>query len=388
MVLHEAPSGPLPSPEPEHDHSTRTIHHTNASTSMKAATSTPQQLASLGARSWGKFTQGLHRGISAFVLALSLTAARNPKATIGFVVLLSLSLMGSGYLTNFHVELSESELFASYDSPVREHRAFVDSVRGFPSTTSRQFLVLIHREGGNVLTYDGVNTVFQTLDTMRNMTGYDDFCGPQGCEVTGVTRWWNSNTTAFQQETKGSNETTRQIMSNETWPDGTLIRHEFLMGYVEEDEEGILASAESFFMIIGLPLWGKNNQPPGDFELQLIDVMSDLQNDLKGQPNNPYRVEFVALRSYSDELMRAIAQDFPLIPFVFLIMSIFTCAVFWRKDSIQSRSMLGVGSVFTIAMSLMSGFGLAFLIGIPFTSMTQMLPFVSKYGGIALQWNS
>ena len=73
---------------------------------------------------------------------------------------------------------------------------------------------------------------------------------------------------------------------------------------------------------------------------------------------------------------RAILEDIPLIPIVFLIMSVFTAIVFFKRDPIQSRSLLGFGAVVAVLLSLLSGFGLLFTIGTPFTSMTQLLPFV------------
>ena len=73
---------------------------------------------------------------------------------------------------------------------------------------------------------------------------------------------------------------------------------------------------------------------------------------------------------------RAIVRDIPLIPIVFVIMSIFTALVFWKKDKVRSQSLLGFSAVLSVLLSLFSGFGLLFIIGVSFTSMTQILPFV------------
>ena len=73
---------------------------------------------------------------------------------------------------------------------------------------------------------------------------------------------------------------------------------------------------------------------------------------------------------------RAIVEDIPLIPIVFIIMSVFTALVFFKRDKVQSRSLLGFGAVVAVLLSLLSGYGLLFIIGIAFTSMTQILPFV------------
>jgi hypothetical protein len=61
---------------------------------------------------------------------------------------------------------------------------------------------------------------------------------------------------------------------------------------------------------------------------------------------------------------------------VFIIMSIFTCLVFMKQHKVYSRSLLGLAAVFSVLLSLMSGYGSMFICGVPLTSMTQILPFV------------
>ena len=57
-------------------------------------------------------------------------------------------------------------------------------------------------------------------------------------------------------------------------------------------------------------------------------------------------------------------------------MSIFCCIVFFKRDKIRSRTLLGFSAVVAVLLSMISGFGLLFMCGVPFTSMTQLLPFV------------
>jgi uncharacterized BrkB/YihY/UPF0761 family membrane protein len=64
-----------------------------------------------------------------------------------------------------------------------------------------------------------------------------------------------------------------------------------------------------------------------------------------------------------DRFTRAIVDDIPLVPIVFVIMGIFTSLVFWKKDKVQSRSLLGFGAVVTVLLSIISGYGLQFVIG-------------------------
>jgi uncharacterized BrkB/YihY/UPF0761 family membrane protein len=64
-----------------------------------------------------------------------------------------------------------------------------------------------------------------------------------------------------------------------------------------------------------------------------------------------------------DRIERAIVNDIPLVPIVFVVMSIFTGAIFWKRDKIRSRSPMGFGGVLAVILSILSGYGLLFLIG-------------------------
>ena len=61
---------------------------------------------------------------------------------------------------------------------------------------------------------------------------------------------------------------------------------------------------------------------------------------------------------------------------VFGAMSLFTCIVFYQQDSVSSRCLLGLLAVLSVLLAIMSTYGLLFIIGVPLTALTQILPFV------------
>ena len=71
-------------------------------------------------------------------------------------------------------------------------------------------------------------------------------------------------------------------------------------------------------------------------------------------------------------MARAIVADVPLVPLVFIIMSIFCVLVFFKRDRLYSRSMLGFCGVVGVLFSLFTGYGLMFICGVPLTPMTQV----------------
>jgi predicted RND superfamily exporter protein len=57
-------------------------------------------------------------------------------------------------------------------------------------------------------------------------------------------------------------------------------------------------------------------------------------------------------------------------------MSMFTCLVFCKWHKVYSRTLLGLSAVVAVFLSIAASYGLMFIFGIPFTSITQLLPFI------------
>ena len=61
---------------------------------------------------------------------------------------------------------------------------------------------------------------------------------------------------------------------------------------------------------------------------------------------------------------------------VFVLMSLLCVILFARRDKVLSRSWLGFGAVVTVLLSIVASFGFLFIVGVPFTSLTPLLPFI------------
>ncbi|CAB9500204.1 Pick C1-like protein 1 [Seminavis robusta] len=344
---------------------------------------------------WTKCTQWLHYAICQFVLAVSLRAARNPRSCIAIVLCVSLGVIATGFFTNFYVEANEEAMFAPTDALSRQHGRYVSNVDGFPEG-ERGIAVTIHRNGDNVVGYEVVNRAFMAVDFIRSLPEVQDLCsyspktndlGAPYCQSHGLMSFWNENSTLFRQETQGSDQVVIETISKNVTSEGTPFFHDFFMGRSQRDpKSGLIFEAKMIVLYVGLPdvkleeedVFGQVTEVSltPKVESAVIDALRELRKEWADEPGNVYKLEFLTMRSLGDELVRAIADDIPLIPLVFFIMTGFTCFVFYRNDPVKSRSMVGIGSVVTILMSIMTGFGMCFAIGVPFTSMTQILPFV------------
>lgn len=343
---------------------------------------------------WKRFTQWIHYGILQFVLTLSGLSARNPKRCIVLVILVSVILLITGFFTGFYIAVNEEEMFAPKTAPSRAMVEYIRNLEGFPPP-ARLAIFIVHANGDSIVRYEAVDGLFRAVDAARELDGYNEVCAESGvkgydgeytCRIIGPTRFWYNNATLFREQTnfavankfyETKDEAVQAIMSLETFPDGSPAFQEMLMGQVEweygDSSSGLsfnsttgtktLASATALFLLMELPPVGVKMQDTMDLEMQMNDVLFALRDEMKNTPGKDIRLEFITQKSLPDELVRAIAVDIPLLPFVMIIMLGFTCLVFFRWDKIKSRTSLGFGAVATIALAIMSGYGLVFIVG-------------------------
>ncbi|CAB9499476.1 Pick C1-like protein 1 [Seminavis robusta] len=330
---------------------------------------------------WSKVTNILHHYIQKSVLTLSMAAARNPIRCIVTILILSFALIGTGIMTNFHIEVDESKIYTPFNAISRHHNQWYLQESGL-AEAARSTVLMIHNHGNNVLGMDTMSRVFEALDTVRNTTGYNEICADGAhwddyneeftCQVVSSTRFWYHDKALYNSQVKNETELVQQLSAPE-YPGGVPMISEYVMGNLQRGQNGTISHVPAFFVYILLTDKGEATM---EFETAVLDRLANLQTEWDGDLSNSLRLDYYAERSGADEFRRAIDADLFLLPCVFFVMGAFTCLVFFRRDLVQSRCLLGVGSVVSILLSLFAGFGLLFIFGVPFTSMTQLLPFV------------
>lgn len=335
------------------------------------------------ASKWAGIIKVLHKPIIDALVALASVSVRNAKKTVAFIVALSLGAMAIGLLTNFNIDVDEDTLWAPRGSRPVNNFNWIEDQSGFP-LTPRNFRIAVHSNGENVLGYEGVLRVFRALDTIRDTAGYAELCqagsiqlddGTSTCRLVSVATYWNNSLELFQDSVE-SDEQTVAILTQNTYPDGSPVDRDAIMGSAEFDDHGTLSKSPIYMIDIQLPR-GENDDddPADDFEDIALENIKELQDAWVAESGNRFRLEYFADRSFADEFERAIINDIGLVPIVFIIMSVFTSMVFFKWNKVQSRSTLGFGAVCCVLLAIMAGYGLLFICGTPFTSMTQILPF-------------
>lgn len=90
-----------------------------------------------------------------------------------------------------------------------------------------------------------------------------------------------------------------------------------------------------------------------------------------------FQIEVLSAQSYANETVRAIEKDIALLPIIVGIMCAFSCWVYFKRDRVQSSCLcLGIGAVASVILSLITSYGILFLVGIPFSTLTAAVPFV------------
>ncbi|KAL7558591.1 hypothetical protein ACA910_016211 [Epithemia clementina (nom. ined.)] len=330
---------------------------------------------------WSRVIQGVQAPILVGMQALTQTVAYNPKRTLFGVTFLSVLLLVIGLFTNFNVDVDEDILWTPANSLPIQHSDWIDDQSNFPQDTL-DFVLFFHSHGQNVLGQGQVQQVFDALDAILSLPGYEAMCADSTyvdtttnqttCEIDGLVQFWNLDSQQFATQVS-SDEETIQALSSSTFPDGTKVSPNAIFGQAQRDETtDLLTSCQGYTVVIRFP----DTDAAESLEDDALDRILDLRQQWNDDSTKRLKLEVTADGSFSDEFERAILKDIPLIPIVFVIMSVFTAIIFFKRDKVQSRSLLGFGAVLAVLLSLLSGFGLLFMIGTPFTSMTQILPFV------------
>jgi Patched family len=336
---------------------------------------------------WTRVTKVMQQYLQRFLVALALVSARNPIRCIVSVTAISLGLLMAGLATNFHITVDETVIYAPFNTLPRIHQRWFNEDSGLGNNIRGTILMIRNKDddGDNAgfLSRDTVKRVFQALDTVRNTTGFQDIVCQDGaywdehaqqftCRIMAATRFWYHDQSLFEDQVKSDEDLLRQLSATQ-YPGGAPVDPSYIMGNYQRDDNGIITYAPAFFVYLFLT----DKPETVDFEGTMLQRLAMLQREWEQDPSIPVILDYTSVRSPADEFRRAISDDMYLLPIVFFMMSGFTCLVYFKPhDLVQSRCLLGVGMVTTTLMAMFTGFGIMFIFGVPFTSMTQLLPFV------------
>ena len=177
---------------------------------------------------WVRFMNYVRHVLTEAVTSIATVSATHPKKTAWGIVFLSFAVAGIGYATNFNMNVVADAMYTPKSSRIREHQNWVDHESGFPAM-SRNLRMIVHNDGGDesVLTTEAVEGVFEVIDAVRNIPGYDEACatsdfkgvdGTPTCSIRSVALFWNNSVDTFRQEAPSNVDAVLQI-SKKQYPD-------------------------------------------------------------------------------------------------------------------------------------------------------------------------
>jgi len=307
------------------------------------------------------FTDLIRLPLMDILFLISDGSTRHPRKCILAVILLSFGLLVGGSLSNFRLEIDNDVLWTPQASKSRQHQDWIRNDSGFPPSP-RSLRVVVHREGANLMEapLETIDRVVQAVQTVQDVPLYASLC--HACPIHGIIDFFAD---PWRHSVKNDTQAV-EILSQRTFPDGRRVS-EHSYGSPIRDEDDILTQALTTMVQIDFP----RDNAVLDLEAQALGALERLNDEWKA--NSSFRLERFAQRSADDEFERGILRDIPLMPLVFVLMAVFTAGIFYQQRG--SRMLLGLGAVLAVFLSIVSGYGLLFCIGVPLTSMTQILPF-------------
>jgi hypothetical protein len=254
---------------------------------------------------WTRLVSKVHRPVLLVLQWLSQSAVHNPIRTIVYIIALSIALTAIGLATNFTYTVDETIMWTPFGTPTESQRDWIEAEWG-TSQGVRPFVIFLHGDGRDILGQNPVAHLFEALDRIRNLDGYDDVCnmspyiGPDGknaCKIHGAVQFWNSTTAIFQQEV-ASDEDAILAMSTERYPNNVPVYEYEIFGYPQRNATNqLLTSVISYTVVVNFPYIEESKA----LEEDALDAILQLRDTWAADPDNVLRLEAVAERTFSDE---------------------------------------------------------------------------------------
>lgn len=335
---------------------------------------------------WVFLMDFLRKCITRGVLCITNHAAKNPYSYAIGIPLLSLGLLGTGFATNFDMTVAAHDSLTGKTSIIRDRKDWVDHISGFPSPPL-SIRMMLHAQGISVLTHEAVRHAFQVVHKVETTPGYDTICTDElskkhynqkhtgyvggfssKCHIRGVTMLWNNSRDIMEDQVNSNDDVTSAVTVTK-FPDGSDMDIREIMGKASLREGDVIA-AESLLLEFIIP---SAHAKSASLETAVLERLIQLRNEWSNDLSTSIELEVFTYLSLEQESTRAVMKDIPLIAIVFVVMALFTCAVFSSRDTSNgigkfeyastSHTLLGLGAVVCIVLSLASSYGILYIIG-------------------------
>eukprot|EP00752_Nemacystus_decipiens_P004731 g4312.t1 len=250
-------------------------------------------------------------------------------------------------------------------------------------------LILMERssETGSVLTKAAMDVLWE-LDAIVKAVEtdgktYADLCAKDLDEVTcelpfrGVTRFWNNDVTIYEASVTNDADVLTAV-NVEVFPDGEDVNHQALFGNsLVYDDAGLISGAGAMIQGYGLADDPEDDQFNDDV-FAWNGEFQDVMEELKGNFADVVRMLYLTSRSLDDGFEESISGEIFLFAVTFMVMIVFVMVAIGRccAGLVRRRTWLGLAGVMLVLAAIMAAYGLNSAFGVPFTALSQILPFI------------
>eukprot|EP00752_Nemacystus_decipiens_P014689 g13085.t1 len=328
----------------------------------------------------------LNRVADGWFYRLGRRVALNPKKVVALALLGALACCAG--FTNFRVESGADQLWVPRESI---SRAQEETIEMFFDEDREWALVLFEHadEGGNVLTKASVDVLWELdakileLETKAGEV-YSDLCTKDQDGIacaqpySGVTTFWGNDFETYQ-ATVNTDADVLEAINVDTFADGGGIAPAAIFGNtIVYDDDGRITGARVMMQSYALEKT-IGDEAQEEVALEWLGVLQDyLGEEAEGVGAEGINMVYFTSRSLDDALAESVAGEVFLFvaTYVVMILCVMLCVGRCERGAVERRSWLGLGGVGIVVASGVAAYGVCSGFGIPFTSLSQLLPFI------------
>ncbi|CAN0213748.1 unnamed protein product, partial [Ectocarpus sp. 6 AP-2014] len=321
--------------------------------------------------------------------------ATHPTLTL-LLNLVFVALCSIGFV-NFTIVTDGEVLWVPANSLSKQHELII--LDYFDEGSDYALLLLESAvEGGNVLTKASVdllwdlNSRVMLVETESGNT-YTDLCTTDADGVTckqpfrGVTRFWGNDFDTYEASVTSDADVLAAI-NVETYPDGQAVSLGAVFGnsWTYDATGSSVVSAGVFMQSYELELTANDDEEFWEVRQweslfhELVEGIMEGQEDGGGNDDvgAVFNLRYFTGRSIDDALAASVSGETFLFGITYTTMIVFITVILGKcgEGPVRRRSWLGVAGVGFIISAGVAAYGLNSAFGVPFTTLSQVLPFI------------
>lgn len=330
---------------------------------------------------WMHFHAKLNHAADNFWYCVGKWVATHAKTTVA-ISLFFVIICCFGF-ANFRTETDGEDLWVPANSISKEHEDIV--LEYFDDASDFAAILMETPDGSNIITKETFDVLWELDAKIKALTtdsgySYADLCttvlNSDECDEArrGATRFWGNDFDVYEASVTNDAELLESI-NIDVFPDGQAVSFEAVFGNSATfDDSGAIVSAVAMTQSYSM------RQSDG-LEDEVSDWQADYQ-DLLDEEADTYsailNVKYLTGRSIDDALAESITGEIYLFVATYVLMVIFVMIVIGRcrAGSVRRRSWLGLGGIGFVMAAGLAAYGVNSGFGVPFTSLSQILPFI------------